>query len=328
MIRRRELLTLLGGAAAAWPVVARGQQPATPVVGWLHAASPELEGDIIAAFRKGLSELGYVEGRNVTIEFRWANNQIDRLPELAADLVGRRVALIAAMGGAVSTLAAKAATATLPIVFASGEDPVATGLVASFNRPGGNVTGVSFMSGELASRRLGLLKELVPEAALYAVLVNPKAPQTESIITELRTAAAGSARQIEVFTASSNREIDAAFAGLVRRGAAALIVGSSSLFVSRRVQLVMLAAHHRLPAIYYDRRVAEAGGLMSYGASIVDAVRQAGNYTGRILKGEKPSDLPVMQPTKFELVINLHTAKTLGIEIPPMLLARADEVIE
>jgi putative ABC transport system substrate-binding protein len=326
-MRRREFIALLGGAAA-WPLAARAQQPSMPVVGLLHAASPELEGEPIAAFRKGLSETGYIEGRNVTIEFRWANSQVDRLPELAADLVGRRVAVIAALGGGVSTLAAKAATTTIPIVFASGDDPVATGLVANFNRPGGNITGVSFMSTELAPRRLGLLNELIPQAALYAVLINPKAPSSESTITGLRAAAAGSGRQIEVFTASSNREIDTAFAGLVQSGAKALVVGGSSLFTSRRVQLVTLAAHHRLPAIYYDRRVTEAGGLMSYGANISEAVRQAGVYAGRILKGEKPADLPVMQPTKFEFVINLQTARTLGIEFPPTLLARADEVIE
>jgi putative ABC transport system substrate-binding protein len=326
-MRRREFITLLGGAAAL-PVVARAQQPAMPVIGFLHAVSPEADEETVAAFRRGLSEAGYIEGRNVAIEFRWANNQIDRLPELAADLVRRGVAVIVAMGGAVSALAAKAATATIPIVFTVGDDPVATGLVTSFSRPGGNVTGVSFMSMEIGPKRLGILKELVPSAALYAVLVNPVLPSTASIIAELRVAAAGIGRQVEVFTARNIREIDAAFADLVRGGAGALVVGSSSLFNTRRVHLATLAAHHHLPAIYYDRRVAQVGGLMSYGASIVDAVRQSGAYSGRILRGEKPADLPVMRATKFEFVINLQTARTLGLEVPPMLLAQADEVIE
>jgi putative ABC transport system substrate-binding protein len=326
-MKRREFITLLGGAAALVPLAAGAQQLAMPVVGFLHVSSPE--GDVsTAAFQKGLNETGYVEGRHVTIEFRWANNQLDKLPEFAADLVSRRVAVIFASGGAASARAAKAATASIPIVFANGQDPIAMGVVASFNRPAGNVTGVSFMSSELGPKRLGLLNELVPGAARYALLVDPNAPQTDSIVAELRAAAASLGRRIEVFSASSNREIDAAFADLVRKGAEALVVGSSALFVSRRVQVVTLAAVHRLPAIYYDRNSAEVGGLMSYGASIADAMRQGGIYVGRILKGEKPADMPVLQATKFEFVINLQTAKALGLEMPPMLLARADEVIE
>jgi ABC-type uncharacterized transport system substrate-binding protein len=327
-MRRRKFITLLGGAAAAWPLVARAQQPKVPVVAYFGVNSPEVGGTVLAGLRKGLSESGFVDGRNVVVEFRGADNQVDRLPELAADLVRRQVAVIGASGGAASVRAAKAATANIPIVFVNGDDPVATGLVASFNRPGGNVTGVYFLSSELGPKRLGLLKELVPGAARYALLVNPDAPSTDSIIAELRAAAARIARQIEVFTATSSRGIDTAFADLVRKGADALVVGSSSLFVDRRVQLATLAAHHRLPAIYYDRRAAEVGGLMTYGASIADAMRQGGTYVGRILKGEKPADLPVMQVVKFEFIINLQTARTLGIEFPPGLLAIADEVIE
>jgi ABC-type uncharacterized transport system substrate-binding protein len=323
-MQRRDFITLLGGAAAAWPMAARAQQPAMPVIGYLQASSAQ----VTAEFRKGLSEIGYVEGRNVAIDFRAANNQVDKLPELAADLVRRRVAVILASGGAASAHAAQAATASIPIVFYGGDDPVATGLVASLSRPGGNVTGIAFLSAELGPKRLGLLKELVPGAASYAVLVNPGNPATGSIVAELRAAAATIGKQIEFFSASSNREIDAAFADLVRRGADALVIGSSFLFSNRRAQLATLAAHHRLPAIYYDRGATEVGGLMSYGASIADAARQAGIYTGRILKGEKPADLPVMQAVKFEFVINLQTARTLGLQVPPGLLAIADEVIE
>ena len=328
-IRRRKFLaTLLGGGAAAWPLAARAQQAAIPVVGYLHAASSEAAELSRAALRQGLRETGYVEGRNVAIEFRPANNDYNRLPELAADLVRRRVAVIVTGGGAVSAKAAKAATATIPIVFSAGEDPIAVGLVVSLSRPGGNVTGIAFLSAELGPKRLGLLKEIVPQAARYAALINPDAPASNSDIAELRAAAAGVGRQIEIFTASSTREIDAAFTNLVQRGSDALVVGTSSLLNSRRVQLAMLAAYHHLPAIFYDRRAAEVGGLMSYGANIVDASRQAGIYAGRILKGEKPADLPVVQATKFEFVINLQTARTLGIDVPPTLLARADEVIE
>jgi putative ABC transport system substrate-binding protein len=327
-VRRREFITLLGGAAA-WSFSARAQQPRVPIVGFLSVAAPT-EGQEFAtvAFHKGLSETGYVEGRNIAIEYRWVNNELDKLPELAADLVSRRVAVIFATGGAASANAAKAATTSIPIVFANGQDPVAMGLVVSFNRPGGNVTGVTFMASELGPKRLGLLKEVVPGAARYALLVDPNAPQTDSIVAELRAAAASVGRQIEVFDASSNRGIDAAFADLVVQGADALVVGSSALFTSRRVQLVTLAAIHRLPAIYYDRNSVQVGGLMSYGASIADAMRLGGIYVGRILKGEKPSDLPVTRAVKFELLLNLQTARSLGIEVPASLIATADEVIE
>jgi putative tryptophan/tyrosine transport system substrate-binding protein len=325
-MRRREFIMGIG-AATTWPLAARAQQP-IPVIGHLVAHSPEwLERDLVP-FRKSLSEAGFVEGRNVAIESRAANNDYSRLPELAADLVLRRVAVIYAGGGAVSALAAKAATASIPIVFSMGDDPVASGLVASFSRPGGNITGIAFLSTELGPKRLGLLKELVPGAMRYAALVNPGNPATDSITAELRAAAAAIGKQIEFFTASNVREIDTAFSELVRSGADALVVGGSSLFPSRSVQLATLAAHYRLPAIYYDRRTVEVGGLMSYGANIQDAARQAGIYAGRILKGEKPEDLPVIQVIKFEFVLNLQTARTLGLTVPPTVLAIADEVIE
>jgi putative ABC transport system substrate-binding protein len=324
-MQRREFITLLGGAAA-WPLAARSQAPAMPVIGYLTASSSNPRSR--PAFHKGLSETGFVEGRNVFIELRSANNDYSRLPELAADLVRRRVAVIYASGGVVAARAAKAATPTIPIIFAMGDDPVADGLVASFNRPGGNITGIAFLAAELGPKRLGLLKELVPTAARYAVLVNPGNPATERIIAELQPAAGVIGKQVEVFTATSSSEIDAAFADLVQRRADALVVGNSSLFVDRSVQLATLAAHHHLPAIYYDRRIVEVGGLMSYGASIEEATHQAGVYVGRILRGEKPADLPVMQTTKFELVFNLQTARTLGLTVPPSLRALADEVIE
>ena len=327
-MRRREFLGFVGGAAMACPVVARAQQPSVPVVGVLSVASLAGQETATAAFLKGLGETGYVEGHNVAIEFRWANNQLDRLPELAADLVSRRVAVIFATGGAASARAAKAATTSIPVVFANGQDPVALGLVESINRPSGNLTGVTFMASELGPKRLGLLNELVPGAARYGVLADLNAPQTDSIVAELRTAAASIGRQIEVFGASTNSEIDTAFAELVRKGTDALVVGSSVLFNIRRVQVVTLAAIHRLPTIYYDRNSVEVGGLMSYGASIADAMRQGGVYVGRVLKGEKPGVLPVIQAGKFEFVINLQTAKSLRIAVPASMLARADEVIE
>jgi putative ABC transport system substrate-binding protein len=328
MIRRRDFITLLGGAAAAWPLAARAQQPALPVVGYLSLNTIELAGPIVAAFRKGLSEAGFVDGRNVSIQFQAANNDPSRVAELAANMVRQRVDVILASGGAASARAAKIATASIPIVFNMGDDPVAVGVVASLNRPGGNITGVSFLSSELGPKRLGLLKELVPEAMLYALLANPNALNSESMTAELRAAATGIGRKMEVFTATNAQEIDHGFSEMVRRGAHALVVSSSSLFVERRAQIATLAAYHRLPAIYYDRRTTEVGGLMSYGASIADAQRQAGVYVGRILKGEKPADLPVVQSAKFEFIMNLQTAKTLGLSVPQTLLATADEVIE
>lgn len=326
-MRRRDLITALSGAAVMWPLVARAQQP-TPVVGALAVTSMEGQEPSLAAFREGLSEAGYVEGRNVVIEYREANNQLDKLPELAADLVSRRVTAILTWGGAAAARAAKAATTRIPIVFVIGQDPVVMGVVPSFSRPGSNITGVTFMAAELGPKRLGLLKELVPGAVRYALLVDPNAPQTESVIAESRTAAASVGRAIEVFGASSSREIDAAFADLAKKGADALVVGSSVLFTTRRVQLVTLAAIHRLPAIYYDRITTEVGGLMSYGARITDAMHQGGIYVGRILKGENPGDLPVVQAAKFEFVLNLQTARALNLTVPAALLAQADDVID
>jgi putative ABC transport system substrate-binding protein len=331
-MRRREFIALLGGGSAAlslfWPLAARAQQPAIPVVGYLEAGSPEPSASRLAAFRKGLGETGFVEGKNVTIEFRWAYNDNNRLPELAADLVRRRVAVIGAFSTAAPGLAAKAATSTIPIVFQTGSDPVKDGLVASLNRPGGNVTGLSSMNMELMPKRLGLLHELIPGAARFAVLVNPNNPAAESITTDVQQAAASIGRPIEVLTAGTSGEIDAAFVRLVQIRGDALLLSPDALFDSRLVQLVTLAARHAVPAISNYRPFAEAGGLMNYGTSLNDQLRQAGIYTGRILKGEKPADLPVMRATRFEFIINLQTGKILGIDIPPALLAQADEVIE
>jgi putative tryptophan/tyrosine transport system substrate-binding protein len=304
------------------------QQPAMPVIGYLLAGGPEGYANSLAAFRKGLSETGYVEGRNVAIEPRFAQNEFDRLPALAADLVRRRVAVIATFT-LPAALAAKAATTTIPIVFNIGLDPVQAGLAASLNQPGGNVTGVTTMSDVLWSKKLGLLHELLPGAVRFAMLVNPNSPLVaETTITEVQAAARTFGRQIEVLTASTNREIDMAFASLVQKRADALLVSPDTLFGSRRVQLVTLAARDRIPAIYRSRQFVEAGGLMSYGPNPSDQQREVGIYTGRILKGDKPADLPVMRATRFEFVINLQTARTLGIDIPATLLAIADEVIE
>ena len=327
-MRRREFITLLGGAAAAWPIAARAQQSAMPVVGYLYSGTPESSERFVAAFRAGLNEVGFFEGRNVAIEFRWAQNDPGRLPELAADLVRRQVAVIATPGSTPATLAAKAATMTIPIVFYSGGDPVRLGLVASFNLPGGNLTGITSMNAELGSKRLGLLHELLPGAARFAVLVQSNSPLTEAFVAEVRAAAAALGLHVEVLSASDNRDIDLAFTSLVQKRADALLVSSDVLFTSRRVQLVTLAVHHRVPAIYPFREDAEAGGLMSYGSSVIDPSRQVGIYTGRILRGEKPADLPVMRSIKFEFVINLQVAKLLDLTVPPTLLARADEVIE
>jgi putative ABC transport system substrate-binding protein len=322
-LRRREVIAALCGTAA-WPLAARGQQPAVPVVGYLSPGSsqPRFE----TAFRKGLSEMGYVEGRNVAIESRWAQNDFNRLPELAADLVRRRVAVIVAQS-INSGLAAKALTTTIPIVFETSADPAQSGLVSSLNRPGGNVTGIASMGFEIGGKRLGLLHELLPGAVRFAVLVDPN-QFADPFIKQVQSAASTIGAQIEVLTAGTIGEIDAAFANLVRKRADALLVSPDALFRQRRVQLTTLATRHAVPTMYDERQFVEAGGLMSYGALRADQYRQIGIYTGRILKGEKPADLPVMQATKFEFVINLQTARTLGIEVPATLLAQADEVIE
>jgi putative tryptophan/tyrosine transport system substrate-binding protein len=326
-VRRRDFVALLGGAAVAWPRVVRAQ-PSMPVIGFLHSASPGTRRDQVVAFQRGLQEVGFVEGRNVGIEYRWAENRYDRLPELAAELVRSRVAVIVATGNMATALAAKAVTTTTPIVFMNSGDPVQAGLVASLNRPGGNITGVSNMVVELGAKQLGLLHELVPGTARVAVLINPISPLAESLIIDLQGAASAIGRQIEVLTAANNREIDAAVASVAQIKAGALLVTTDTLFLSRRVQLITLTARLAVPTIYPFREDTEAGGLMSYGPDNSDQYRHAGVYTGRILKGEKPADTPVLRPTKFEFVINLQTAKLIGIEVPPSLLARADEVIE
>ena len=327
-IGRRQFITLLGGAAAALPLPARAQQP-MPVIGFLDPRSPHTLADQLRAFRQGLKDTGYVEGENVAIEYRWAEDQYDRLPALAAELVRRRVAVIVTNGGSASAFAAKAATTTIPIVFSVGEDPVRLGLVASLARPGGNLTGINLVISELTTKRLGLLRELVPGAARVAVLVNPaNTANAETTLRDVEPAARAMGLQIEVLKASTSREIDAAFATFVRERPDALLVGGDPFFRARRVQLANLASHLSIPATYALRDYAEAGGLMSYGSNLTDSYRQVGVYTGRILKGAKPADLPVVQASKFELVINAQTARLLGLTVPPQLLARADDVIE
>ena len=331
-MKRRDFIALGGSAAlllAAKVRRARAQQSAMPVIGFLDPTSPDMYADRLRAFRQGLKDTGYVERENVAIEYRWAENQIDRLPELATELVRRQVAVITTGGGPTAPLAAKAATTTIPIVFAVGEDPVRLGLVASLNRPGGNLTGINFFNTELTAKRLELLREVVPGAARVAVLVNPTiAANTESVVRDVGAAARAVGLQIQVLNASTSREIEAAFAAFVRERPDALLVSGDAFFASRRVQFALLAARHALPGSYASRQFAEAGGLMSYGSNIADAYRQLGVYTGRILKGAKPADLPVVQASKIEFVINALTARVLGLTVPDKLLVAADEVIE
>jgi putative tryptophan/tyrosine transport system substrate-binding protein len=324
-MRRRDFITLLSGAAA-WPLAARAQQSAMPVIGYLGLALPDAAR--MTALRQGLNEFGYVEGRNFAIEFRSAEGRYDRLPALAADLARRRVSVIVTPGTTAAALAAKAATADIPIVFGVGGDPIKLGLVVSLAHPGGNATGVNFFVSELAPKRLGLLLELLSGASRAAALVNPTNPTADAIEKDLEEAALAVGRQVTFFKASTNQEIDAAFAAMVREGMDALLVAPDPFFNNRRVKLATLSARNAIPAIYSAREYVEAGGLMSYGTSFSDMLQRVGSYVGRILKGEKPSDLPVWQSTKFELVLNLSTATALGLNVPPMLLARADEVIE
>jgi len=325
-MKRREFITLLAGAAAAWPLAARAQQPVVPVIGYLDAGSAAERTRQVAAFRKGLGEAGYQEGQNVALELRWAEGQYGRFGELAADLVRRRVSVIATPGGAAAALAAKAATATIPIVFGEGSDPVQAGLVASLNRPGGNVTGINFFTVELVAKLMQLLRELAPAVKRVAVLVNPTDPEGYQTLRDVQSAANG--QQIVAVEVASGRDIDTAFARMAREQVEALFVAPGTFFNTRRVQLAILAARHALPAIYSVRAYPEIGGLISCGTDVLDAFRQVGVYTARILKGARPADLPVLQSTKFELVINLNTARALGLDVPPTLLARADEVIE
>jgi len=326
-MKRREFITLLGGAAV-WPLAARAQQPAMPVIGFVSRGAPAAWAHLVAAFHTGLNEAGYVEGRNVAIEYRWAQGQYDRLPALAGDLVRRQVAVIATAGGNPPTLAAKAATATIPIVFVSGQDPVDSGLVTSLNRPDGNLTGVSVFTNVLTAKRQELMRELVPSAPLVAMLVNPTSVSTPSDLAIAQAAADQIGQQIRVLTASTDREIDAAFATIVEQRIGGLVVQGDVLFTSRRDQLVLLTTRYAIPTIFPWREFATAGGLISYGTSLATAYRQAGVYVGRILKGAKPADLPVQQATAFELVVNLRAAKALGVTIPTAILLRADEVIE
>jgi len=327
-LRRRDFITLLGGTAVAWPLAAGAQQPVIPVIGYLHSGSSAPYAHLVAAFRQSLKDAGYVEGESVAIEYRWAEGHYDRLPELAADLVGRHATLIVAQGGDPSVLAAKSATATIPVVFTISSDPVKLGIVGSLNRPGGNVTGFWPYTSLLGTKRLELMRQLLPANALITVLVNPDNPNADLDVTELQNAARTLGQSITFVRARSESEIDAAFSTLGEWRASALLVNTDPFFLARRDQFVSLAARNKMPAIYAQREFVAAGGLISYGASLADGYRQVGIYAGRILKGEKPADLPVVQPTKFEMAINLKTAKALGLDIPPTVLAVADEVIE
>jgi putative ABC transport system substrate-binding protein len=326
-MKRREFMAILGGAAA-WPLTVRAQQRASLLIGYLSGGAPGAFAPSLAAFRQGLKEAGFVEGQNVAIEYRWAEGQYDRLPALAADLVGRKVDLIAASGGDLAARAAKSATSTIPIVFTSGDDPVVAGLVASLARPGGNLTGVNLLVVELHAKRLELITELLPQTRAVALLVNPNSPQTERVVGAMQEAARVKALQLHVLKAADESEIATAFASLIQLQAGALVQQADPFFVNRRDQLALLAARYAVPAIYEGRQFAEAGGLMSYGTNSAEMYRQLGVYSGRILKGEKPADLPVMQPTKFQLVVNLKAAKVIGLKVPESFLLRADEVID
>jgi len=327
-MKRREFITLLGGAAAAWPLTARAQQPAMPVIGFLGPASSESDAFRVGAIRQGLRDAGYVDGRNVAFEYRWAEDHNERLPALAANLVRREVAVIVAIGGITSAIAAKSATATIPIVFEIGGDPIGMGLVASLNRPGGNITGVSFLTGTLVAKQFEILHETVPMTALIGFLVNPTNPDADNETKSARAAAGSVGQKIAIVQARKDSELETAFATLVQQRAGALVICADPFFNNQRDKLVELAARQKVPAIHSLREYAAAGGLMSYGTSITEAHRLVGLYAGRILKGEKPADLPVQQSTKVELVINLKTAKALGLTVPPQIVARADEVIE
>ncbi len=327
-MRRREFIALLGGTAVAWPLAARAQQPAMPVIGFMSGRAPQDSAHLVSAFRQGLAETGFVEGQTVTIEFRWADGDYDRLPALAADLVSRKVAVLVGVGGDVSALAAKKATTTIPVVFGMGADPVKAGLVASFNRPGDNATGFTLWTSEMESKRLGLLLEIVPAVQLIGILVNPKFPPSSQELNDLELAAKGIGQRLFVALANDDAELDAALTSLGQQRVGAFLVTAAPFFDTRLERIVGFAAQNQLPAIYQFREYAVAGGLISYGPNIVESYRNAGDYVGRILKGEKPADLPVLQPTKYDFVINLKTAKALGLTVPPTLLAEAGEVIE
>jgi ABC-type uncharacterized transport system substrate-binding protein len=325
---RREFIMLLGGAAAAWPLAARAQQPAMPVIGLLDSTSPDVHGNLLRSFRQGLNETGYVEGRNVAIEYRWSDGQYSRVPDLAADLVNRQVTVITAIDGSASALAAKAATSTIPVVFRIGADPVALGLVTSLSRPGGNVTGVTSLTVEVGAKRLEVLNQVVPTATVIALLLNPTSPFAETLTRDVQAAARMLGLRIHVLNASTERDLSSAFANFLQLRVGGVVIGADVFFNSRSGQLAALTVRHSMPAVYQYREFVAAGGLMSYGGSLEDSYRLAGVYTGRVLKGEKPADLPVQQSTKVELFVNLKTARALDLEVPPTLLARADEVIE